>query len=467
MIVISLVIGFWIIFVNALVFTCLLMTKKSVKNFVNIQMLSLSLTDLFVGLSTVPLAVTYKLTAPFPYFESCVGIYYVYCVSQAANLFHAFGICLHRLIMIKGCAGRSERNPKHKLQTILFQIAIIWATSVLLVSLPFGFYSRFGTRLHECSLNSLYGENYITVLGIINSIYLIPQIGMNVVYIYLFKYLLTTWRNINIYRKPQMQPVKNEHEDNITASNTRSFIQNDINKRVAEIDMDGHNNASLENKNNDSNAQKTSTPETSVGGVNTNTSIKGCTFSWKSFICAEYEITNSELATYDHSRCCAADDFPDNENPFATELQCFPHDKEATQNKGPRRHSTQSYNHGNYSDECVMPRKKRKSFSALRRKFSNHKCCSNLKYKGQKRVLITIGMILLAVNIFMTPLNLLIVFELINKDLLSRETKLIPFSLSLMNSAVNPIIYTLRIKPFRAAFTRNWNKCIAQVCSHK
>ena len=80
-------------------------------------------------------------------------------------------------------------------------------------------------------------------------------------------------------------------------------------------------------------------------------------------------------------------------------------------------------------------------------------------------MLITIGLILLVVNVTMTPLNLLFVIELLSHGFLSRELKLIMVSFAMMNSAFNPGIYALRIKLFRKAVSRNLKTCFVRICN--
>ena len=55
--------------------------------------------------------------------------------------------------------------------------------------------------------------------------------------------------------------------------------------------------------------------------------------------------------------------------------------------------------------------KNKKHFSKLKRKASKRKNEIKLSYEGQKEVLITIGLILLVVNVTMATLNLLFVIE--------------------------------------------------------
>ena len=82
LVLILLLVCIWILVINALIFVCLLVSRHSLKTFVNIQMLSFSLTDMFVGICAIPVTLTYQITTAFPYFEACAGIFYGYSISQ-------------------------------------------------------------------------------------------------------------------------------------------------------------------------------------------------------------------------------------------------------------------------------------------------------------------------------------------------------------------------------------------------
>ena len=79
-------------------------------------------------------------------------------------------------------------------------------------------------------------------------------------------------------------------------------------------------------------------------------------------------------------------------------------------------------------------------------------------YKTRRYVLVTIRVILLVMYIFKTPLNIVALLELVNTELLTRKLKFSLVALSFMNSALNPFIYSFRIKPFQTAVRENIKK---------
>ena len=87
-----------------------------------------------------------------------------------------------------------------------------------------------------------------------------------------------------------------------------------------------------------------------------------------------------------------------------------------------------------------------------------------LGVSGQRDVIITIGLLLIILNVFMTPLTFLAIVDSLGTQLLSRQVKFIIMILALMNSALNPFVYIARIKPFRHAVVDLWTKIWANVC---
>lgn len=140
-IIVSLVIGFlvfWIIAVNLVVLTCLFISKHGLKNFVNLQILSFSIIDTIVGLTSILLVFRFPFMKAIPYFETCAVLFYSYSTAQSASVYHAFGICVHRLITIKRkITGRKEPNSKQMYKVILLQVSLTWIICMIISSIPF------------------------------------------------------------------------------------------------------------------------------------------------------------------------------------------------------------------------------------------------------------------------------------------------------------------------------------------
>jgi hypothetical protein len=96
---------------------------------------------------------------------------------------------------------------------------------------------------------------------------------------------------------------------------------------------------------------------------------------------------------------------------------------------------------------------------STRRQRSNH--------KGLRRVFLTVGIILIIMNVCITPLSLLFVIEGVTVDHLSRKLKFTIVLVSLLNSAINPVVYAFRIKNFRESCKQLKNQIVTLVCCSK
>ena len=442
-----LLLSIWIIVVNVLVFISLITNKSSLNTFVNLQMLSFSVTDVFVGVSAMSITMSYKITTSFPYVEACAGIFYGYCVSQTANLVHAFSICIHRIITIKQKHAISEMYSTGMLRKLLLHIGSVWLVSIVVVAIPFLIFSKFGDRLETCSLNTIFKEDYIYFLAFMNTVFLIPQFGMNIIYLYMFRYLLNTWKRIgNLREKPRVH-IKKVAPINVFES-TSGITYN------ANVPFDSFDNSIK-------GVGATITNNTTIDGTSCAGDHFKCSKEPKkgkmSLLCGDFfksskqdsscNMNNSEnIEMTDQTSIFIAT--PSVTHPANRQLmdalQLQPQSK-----KG--KLANQLCQFDNNSIGCSKTIQKQQTKEHKSRK---------LGIKGQKDVLCTIGVLLLVLNIFMTPLNFLVIIELISDNLLTRKVKFILTALALVNSALNPIIYTLRIQPFRKALKGNCMKLL-------
>ena len=369
----------WITTINALVLTCLVTSKRALNNFVNIQILGFSLTDMLVGISSIPLTLTFQITKAFPTFEACAGIFYAYCTSQTSNLVHAFAICVHRLVTIKRKTWMKDAQPKNAYKRVLLQILGIWLVSAVMVAIPFLLYGRFGESIRECSFNGLFEENYIYAVAFMNAIYLTPQISMTVVYIYMSRFLFKIWHTVNP-RTVLVQP---------TTSVTGLSSSRDT--KTTDSKLDGAS-TSEENRNGHPTLK-----------INTNILAK----------------SNLPITTR-YKKALAIED--------------------------------------NIQPEVGKQQRNSNENSQRLQRTAQDRAKIKQDYKTHRHVLVTIGLILLVTNIFMTPLNIVVLLELVNTELLTRKLKFSLVALSFMNSALNPFIYSFRIKPFKTAVRENIKK---------
>ena len=400
--IVLMAISAWIIVANTLILICLVVSRKALKNFVNLQIMSFSVTDTLVGLAAIPTALTYKLAFSLTDVGSCSVVLCSYSIAQAATLYHAFVICIHRLITIKRCTGRSETNPRHMYKTLFIQVSIPWVESLLVVSLSFVLFAKFGKKLPVCSLNTLFEEDYIHVMTFLCINLLTPQIGMNVVYIYMLVFLLRQWKRVGILRG-NARPIATTSDGVWNTSQIASMEETKLTVQVA-----GDTQQSVSGNIVDDVINEPKDNIAKGGEENCSKDMKsGITKTWKN---VSYEGVSGNKA---------------NGSVMAREIN----------DKGQKRgHQRNAENKD-----------------------------GKLSVSGQRDVIITIGLMLIILNVFMTPLTFLALVESLNAQLLDRQVKFIIMILALMNSALNPCVYIARIKPFRRALVDLWRKLCEKV----
>ena len=416
----------WIVIVNALVFASLVQNKRALKQFVNMQLLSLSMTDMLVGCSAITLILTFYKPAAFAHFGICIGIMYSYQTAQSATLFHAFGICIHRLITVKFYASGTQIFKITKTKRMLFQILIVWIVSIGLVAAPFSRYAEFGTSIKVCSLNTLFASNYKNFMAVLSAILFVPLVGMNLVYVYMLRFLLAKWGRINNNRTILNRSIiADEQKTEIRTHVCQETVQTkEASVPATRTDIRQETSASTSQGKSNSNNDLFSLPQSHNGPKAER---------------AAHESGNSDFIFLSHIE----------------EQQQNNTDCTVSANKDKPAQSLTGLKHTI----------RKTSFTTATQSQSKLKRNSVMGHKKQKHVLITIGIILLVLDMFMVPLILAMFAELLDDGLLSRRVKFSLMSLALVNNALNPVINALRIKPFKDVLSHNWDLFLSKVRS--
>ena len=370
----------WIMIINLLVFSCLITSRSAKKSFVNLQLLSLSVTDMLVGAFSIPVTLTFKITGSFPTYGVCASLFYLYIVSQAATLNHALIICVHRLITVKRKHRNLDIRPKYL--SVFLQVLSVWIMSFVVISIPFILYGRFGETLSFCSLNTLFGDNYTNAIGIFTGGLLTPHICLNIVYSNMFLFLKRKWKQIDV--------AHNRLREN----------------RMARID-----------------SERTG-PKTTVAPIN----VK--------------EATNQR-----NSRSWSTNNSSEDE-PAQKRSHLDVHRYQNGKRHIGANRDTASVDTSSSRSSRLEQRRRRSIEHTNGRKVGEQ---SRLGGINGQRVLVTIGILLVVLNVFMTPLNFLILFETLHTGYLSRSVKFIFMNMAILNSALNPVINVFRVRPFKEA----------------
>ena len=381
-------ISLWTVFANGLVFVCLVSSRNVLKNNVNVQLLSLSLTDMLVGISMIS-PVLASIPNLFSRSEPCSVILYLYFVAQAATLYHTFLICVHRLLVIRRKSNANHSN-KISLKAFLLQISAIWVGCLLYCSIHLLAFVPLGTTVSKCALaGHLFGDDYHTALRLLTiPLFAPPYICTNTIYVYLLiftkrKFTKRKLRTVDVlYVKPK------ESSDKIKLEQMK-----DNNAVVVEINSECNSNLRIQSA-----LQDSEEPDSSKGS--THTKCKA-TNDQKPSTSAEYRSQNIE--NIDPDRIVE-------ENTIGKQVEQKPNLLLQINNKNT--HPAQ---------------------------------------KVQRRALVTFGILLASLNLFMTPLVSVDIIELLWHEILTRNAHITLVLMAMLNSALNPIINIWRIKPFRMA----------------
>ena len=446
--------AFFITIANAFVLACLFMSKHALKNFVNIQILSLSITDMAVGILAIPVTLTLEIISALPYIEMCAAIFYSYAVAQTANLFHAFGICLHRLVTIKRhTTSKSVEYSKHKFKWLLCEILFIWIASATIIGLPFILYGRFGERLVHCSFDTVFGDSHKKGVIFMNMTFLTPQIGMTVIYLYMFRFLYTTWRRRNFGRDACLLPATGTR--NTEKESESQFLRKDTSTTATATTTStvSNDNHRLPLRTNSALSTSDSDKSTQVNLLTVSTLTEPLTST----------VTEAQQSVYAEITKCH-DLVPEemkqkiNSNEkVLTSIEPMDEGRSAMylkygENQTLSTNPSASLKERDKDDISVLPN--------TQNTIQIYPESSSRRYKNQRDVLITIGLILLVTNICMTPLNLTMLYEILSDAQVDRRIRFGMVALSLMNSALNPFIYALRIKPFKEALKDNIDRFV-------
>ena len=350
----------------------------ALKTNVSVQLLCLSLTDLLVGIITIPTALV--PTAALKY-ESCAILVYMYFLAQSATLCHTLLICVNRLLTIKRKTSIHENNNK-TLKTIFIQIMAVWTGCILFFSIHFLAFARFGETITQCSTIHLFEDNHLVAFGLLTIPLLVsPQLCTNIIYAYLFIHIRQKLRLVSIVQVLPKYPVDNGgqqnyhvHEQHSTNCRTKGDMHKSHRSMVQSV--------SLVTKGSDS---CMSNAQTKIRSIN------------------EQEASTSTA----------------------------------------------------YKPKCFGINDSVKGGEVTRNSQTNN---TRLGPEKQMRVLVTFGILLITLNIFVTPLDFVAIIEMIRNRPLSRSVRYVFVTMAMLNSAFNPIINIWRMKPFRVIMKKKATK---------
>ena len=383
----------WVILANSVVFLCLVTSPKTKKISMFIQLLSLSFTDMHVGLCMIPMFLT-QSTALNSNVRACAITIYVYFVSQGATLYHTLLVCIHRLINMKQKSNAKQEN----FNATLVQISLIWIGCLIFFGIPFPVLIKPSGDVQACSLPVIFGQNYIFATPLWGALLILPFSCVNILYVYLLAYLRARLKDIH---------VRTAH-----ITRTHSLELSNIGKRNKKFEFDHNGLTPVVNK-----------VETKLN-ASTHAVVKSVG------ILGQEPGTSKNLS---EQKCRTI------------------HVKQANTHAMNEAHSAQGTEQNmNRQDERIFKGYSIKETDLCRQRINvmgtNN---SRLGLKTLRRVLVTVGIILTSLDVCMAPLVFFAFFENVNVGYVNRSIRLLCLMMATMNSALNPVINVSMIKPFR------------------
>ena len=446
----------WITVANLFVALFFLCNKQRMKNiYSTTQILSLSVTDLQVGISSVIVTMSYYHKGTFLNYNACAIVFFYYLASQFASFYHTFAICLHRFITIfnklEASAQRTVSRSVSRYK-VLVHIIVIWLIATVLAAFTFSLNAAFGdTVLPVCSLPTLFGQRYERWLTMACVFLLTPQIVISVMYVMFCVKLSKRLRTIATQR------MTRTHTETRTCSTLLSdYLFCNCKRKLIRLN-NGLRTAHTTNGNfmNDRNCHdaimspsSSQKPSTSWASNESDNATQKKVIATKTLACLltgqQRYIQGNAGVTNDHRNINSLNVFSltnqqETHVPFRTKCNksiCSNQTNIRSTNTRCQGHACTQATCNPQTDQLAQ----RQVSYATRQRLANN-----------RSVMITIGLLLLVINICMTPLNLLFVIEKITHDQLTRAAKFIILTMSLLNSAINPFIYAFRIRQLREA----------------
>jgi len=142
--------------------------KKKVRNF---HLLSLGISDSFVGLSSYLMAETYKQSTTQLSYYHCWMRYYLFSITFVASMLHVLGICIQRVRFVLVQLQHQDRNTVFVQWTV---IIMSWVVSLSVNTIPFSTMMN-KHSLSECSIDEIFLGNEHAFMYYIGSLYALVQ----------------------------------------------------------------------------------------------------------------------------------------------------------------------------------------------------------------------------------------------------------------------------------------------------
>ncbi|KAK3583661.1 hypothetical protein CHS0354_021402 [Potamilus streckersoni] len=156
------------------------------------QIISLSLSDMLVGLSVIPLIVVFNNIDLLKDKIVCLAVMLLHNMSINATYYHMLGICVQRLNLVRKVT-RVNGN-KGNMELIAYAL-LVWVICIV-VHVLVGLTTEKASSINECSIRELFGDNYLTFITFIICVYAVPAFLTNILYLVMVIKLRRSMRSV-------------------------------------------------------------------------------------------------------------------------------------------------------------------------------------------------------------------------------------------------------------------------------
>ena len=190
---------------NSVLIYCIVTNRKRAWTKKAKQLFYLVLSDLLVSIFMIPRTIFTQLPIPRKTYEICAALNFTVVTTQTISYYHVLSLCIHRYLMI-----RKVHLPSH-VDSHLYgmESLVIWVTMIMTSVPPYVIWGRHGTVFTHCRFWFLFGLSDRPAVVYMLVLLCVPWILTNSIYVAMALKMLSTGR---------VQPVASTHIESYNLS---------------------------------------------------------------------------------------------------------------------------------------------------------------------------------------------------------------------------------------------------------
>ena len=485
----------WVIILNGLFVLCFWINRHKTWFTRSKNILSIIIIDFLVGVTILMALISSAKTNVSSH--ECILSMCLCVASQTATLFNVLRFCIIRFYTIRSSVVKQEPSTK----TVLLQTLLIWTLSSIIIVGPLIFWSDLPSVIDRCTWDKLFTTNGRKVDLYILHVLTLPALAMSVLYGVMTLHLKRVKRLIH----PNSNTLESSNQN--LSSNKISQLREDNSIGMVKMSTDRHisNNTCRLNSVLDRitkgairqdclqvNDGKLDTADqkytrTALHSVHTQTEERFRT-TQDSLHCAVSTTSKEHFPKLDRR-----DSVQNSKTTVSVRKNISPNSAATSSFMSDTQGNTDKLEHGDNANAASVDNREGYKFGSST--FNRHQniilvdsaksTCRqkqlaqtqnnvhlrtgsvfNLRRSKQMaKVITTIGIILLLINVSILPYVVLLIVKLASPDYkIPSMFGFLSLFFLLLNSATNPIIYAVRLQPLRVAFVNMYESCCCFLC---